>query len=218
MKASIFLTLFFTLNTVLASELRIPDLYFSYSRLYDSVVCEQTPPRPVWIAELKEKMPHLDEVWTKRGPELFKVLFDQTGAGFSRKEMDATFSLCPGKASYSSPLVFNATRFLNSFMNRSFTDDEFSDLVFHELTHLWLVENLKNSDLRFKYKDEAPVVRNHLHLMAIQKFVYIKLGRPDLIAMLDRKYKSFGGAYVRAWEIVQLEGFEAFIKELPQRK
>ena len=217
MKASIFLILFFTLNNAYSSEQRIPDLYFSYSWLYDSVVCEQTPPKTEWVAELKVKLPHLDDVWTKRGPELFQVLLDQTGVGFSRKEMDATLSLCPGKASYSSPLVLNVTRFLDSYMSprSSFNDDEFADLVFHELTHTWVVENLKASELRFKYKDEAPVVKNHLHLMAIQNFVYNKLGRPDLVEMLNKQYKRIGGGYARSWEIVQLEGFEAFIKELP---
>jgi hypothetical protein len=217
MKTSIFFILIFSFNNAFSSEQRIPDLYFSYSWLYDSVVCEQTPPKAEWKAELNQKMAHLDDVWTKRGPELFQVLIDQTGVGFSRKEMDATLSLCPGKASYSSPLVLNVTRFLDSFMSPrpSFNDDEFADLVFHELTHSWVVENLKNSELRFKYKDELPVVKNHLHLMAIQNFVYVKLGRHDLVEMVDKHYKRIGGAYARSWEIVQLEGFKAFINELP---
>ena len=217
MKIIIFLFLFLIFTKAFSAETRIPDLYFSYSWLYDSVVCEQTTIKPEWVSELKDKLPHLEEVWKKRGPELFQVLFDQTGVGFTRKEMDATLSLCPGKDSYSSPLVLNATRLLDSFMKprTSYNDDAFADLVFHELTHSWLVENLKSSVLDVKYKNEANSVRSHLHLMAIQYFVYLKLGRLDLVDMIDKKYKRVGGAYARSWEIVQLEGFDAFIKELP---
>lgn len=185
--------------------------------MYDGTVCEQTPVKQEWIKELNEKIVHLDDVWTKQGPVLFKVLFDQTGVGFSRKEMDATLSLCPDKSSYSSPLVLNVTWFLDSFMNpkASLGDDEFIDLVFHELTHSWVVDNLKMSQLRLKYKDESNVVKNHLHLMAIQQFVYLKLGRLDLVEFLDMKNKRIGGAYARSWEIVQAEGYQAFINELP---
>ena len=51
--------------------------------------------------------------------------------------------------------------------------------------------------------------------MAIQKFVYLKLGRPDLVAMLEADYNQIGGAYARSWEIVQIEGYEAFLNEFP---
>lgn len=51
--------------------------------------------------------------------------------------------------------------------------------------------------------------------MAIQKFVYTKLGRVDLIEMVAQTNLRIGGAYKRAWEIVQQEGHEAFMKELP---
>lgn len=219
MKKMIALILYFTITSAFASEPHLPNLYFSYSWLYDSTVCEQTPVKQEWVNELNQKIGHLDEVWTIRGPVLFKVLFDYTGLGFSRNEMDATFSVCPKKPSYSSPIVFNMTRFLDSYMspNPSFGDDEFADLVFHELTHTWLVENLKGSELRLKYKNEANSVKSHLHLMAIQNFVYVKLGRPDLVEMIDNSYKKIGGAYARSWEIVQAEGYEAFIKELPTK-
>lgn len=217
MKKIIFLFLSFTLSVAHSSEPTMPQLFFSYSWLYDSVVCEKTPVEPKWQAELDDKGESFERIWNEKGPILFKVLFDHTGLGFSRKEMTATFSVCPGKPSYSSPLVFNMTRFLDSYMSPklSLGENEFVDLVFHELLHTWVVEHLENSQLRIKYKSELPSVKNHMHLMAIQKFVYLNLGRPDLVAMLEANYARIGGAYARSWEIVQAEGYETFLNEFP---
>ncbi len=209
--------LFFSILTAHASSPELPRLFFSYSWLYDSVVCEQKPPETKWMEEIEERTESFSNLWAQRGPELFKVLFDRTGLEFSRKEMTASFSVCPRKPSYSDPLILNMTVYLNSYMSPkpAFGDDDFVDLVFHEVLHTWVVEHLDNSQLRRKYKDEAPSVKNHMHLMAIQKYVYSSLGRADLIKMLDETYAKIGGTYARAWEIVQIEGFEAFMLEFP---
>ena len=91
----------------------------------------------------------------------------------------------------------------------------FLDLVFHELLHTWLVENLKwPTPLVVKYKSEQKAVRFHLHLMAVQIFIYKKLGRNDLLNWISDFYPKMGGAYLRAWEIVNAEGYEAFISEI----
>lgn len=51
--------------------------------------------------------------------------------------------------------------------------------------------------------------------MSIQKQVYLKLGRADLLAWISKLYTLIGGTEARAWQIVDtLEGHDAFIKEL----
>lgn len=208
-----------SLSVAHASEPSLPRLFFSYSWLYDSVVCEQTPIDAKWMDEIEAKTEGFANAWATKGPVFFNVLFEQTGLGFSRKEMSATFSVCPKKPSYSDPLVLNMTRYLESHMGTIPTkgEDDFVDLVFHELLHTWVVEHLESSQLRRKYKDELPSVKNHMHLMAIQKFVYSKLGRIDLITLLDVLYgRIIGGTYARAWEIVNIEGHEAFVNEFPK--
>lgn len=198
------------------SKPEVPRLFFSYSWLYDSTVCEKSPPDQKWVDEILERSESFSNLWLNNGPKFFQVLFDHTGLGFSRKELTATFSVCPNSVSYSNPLVFNMKPYLNSHMNPKtpFGDDNFVDLVFHELLHLWVGEHLKNSELRRKYISEAPLVKKHLHLMAIQKFVYAKMGRLDLIAMLDLNYpRMINKSYARAWEIVNLEGHDVFMSE-----
>lgn len=207
-------------SAVYASVPTLPRLFFSYSWLYDNVACEMTPVDASWAKEIEEKTEHFAMIWSERGPALFQVLFNYTNVGFSRKEMTATFSVCPKKPSLSTPLAFNMTKYLKSYMGETPVkgDDVFVDLIFHELIHNWLVENLKSSEMINKYKNENMVVRNHMHLMAIQKFVYSELNRSDLVLMLDKMYKAIGGDYARSWEIVGTEGEIIFMQELSVQK
>lgn len=202
-------------------QLSAPKLFFEYSWLYDSN-CSNTPDRkidPLWANEAKTRTSDFIHIWNQSGPILFGKVFEIFEMGFRRKELTATLSVCPKTPSYSNPLVLNVTRYLKSYMGEEpvRSDDSFADLVFHELLHTWIVENVDwPTPLLQKYIGEEPVTRNHLHLMAMQKFIYTKLNREDLLKMIDIQYShSFSQAYVRAWEIVsKVEGHEAFISEI----
>lgn len=203
-----------------------PKLFFEYSWLYDEN-CSNTPDRkidPAWSKEAQAKTGEFTKAWNRSGPTLYGKLFEAFGKGFSRKEMTATLSVCPTH-SYSNPLVLNINKYLVSYTDQSANfkgqtveiGDSFAALVFHELLHTWVGENVGSSTpLLEKYKNEDPVVRNHLHVMALQKFVYVELGRKDLLKMLNKQYTTMPSAdYRRAWAIVdQIEGYEKFIAEV----
>jgi hypothetical protein len=200
----------------------LPTLFFEYSWLYDSV-CSNTPERkidPAWADEAKRRTPEFTATWSQAGPVLFGKVFEMFGRGFQRKEFTATLSVCPAP-SYSNPLILNVTRFLRSYMGTRpvRSNDSFNDLVFHELLHTWLSENLGfPTPLIQKYENEEPTVRSHLHLMAMQKYIYSNLNRQDLLNLIDSQYQNMPvPAYNRAWKIVsQIEGYEPFIAEIPR--
>lgn len=195
-----------------------PKLFFSYSFLYDDVCAAQSPVNLKWAEEATQRVSEFTKIWEKEAGILFGQVFSDFQKGFSRKEMTATLSVCPYAPSYSSPLILNVVRFLKSYMGSQpiRSDAEFADLVFHELLHTWVSENVKRpTPLTLKYKDESRPVLAHLHLMAIQKHTYVKLGKMDLVAMIDSHYSNMQGAYPRAWEIVNaIEGYETFIAEI----
>lgn len=60
------------------------------------------------------------------------------------------------------------------------------------------------------------MVREHIHLKAIQKMVYIKLERTDLLAMIDQLYRENQGPYYKhAWEIVNdIESLEVVVNDI----
>ena len=81
----------------------------------------------------------------------------------------------------------------------------------------WYVHPLvpKPSRLLAKYEGEDLLVRNHLHLLALLKHVYVKLGRTrELALVVDADQHLPRAAYRRAWEIVNAEGDEPFVSEL----
>jgi hypothetical protein len=197
-----------------------PKLFFSYSWLYDQGCSQGSGYKidPAWAEEARERASEFDVIWKREAPILFGRILERFGKGFSRKELTATLSVC-NIPSFSDPLVLNVRRFLKSYMgNKPIPPDHaFSDLIFHELLHTWIVENLPwPTPLIEKYKSENGQVLSHLHLMALQKYVYTELGRADLLAWISETYPTMPGAYQRAWEIVdQIEGYQAFIAEIP---
>src|SRR6188472_3321239 len=95
----------------------------------------------------------------------------------------------------------------------------FQGIVFHELLHTYVNSILGwsgSTPLLTKYANEPDGVRRHLHLDAIQKLVYQKLGRAaDLAAIVESDGANFGPDYRRAWQIVNdLEDARAFAAEL----
>jgi hypothetical protein len=88
--------------------------------------------------------------------------------------------------------------------------------VFHELLHTYVIGALGQSALLGKYKDEEPIVKAHVHLMAVMKTVYLKLNREEqLQQIIERDSANDNPGYKRAWQIVNdLEGHQAFVQEL----
>lgn len=211
---------FLTAQTVIAAP-QYPKLFFSYSSLYDSI-CSQTPDNkvdPAWAQEASERELEFQTLWETQGHEFMDKLIELFGYGFVRSEMTATLSVCENTPSYSDPLVLNVSRFLKSYQNGkpALAGFRFIELVFHELLHTFVGEHLNRpTPLILKYKSEDRVTRNHLHLMAVQKYVYTAMNRTDLLDFLEKRYTTIKSpAYQRAWEIVtKIEGHDAFVLEL----
>lgn len=173
---------------------------------------------PAWIDELTERIDFFREYWGREGPRLLETLVADTGTPFRQREMIATLTLCNFR-SMSHPLLLNMRRFLASATDGSPRSlSMFGALVFHELLHTYVVDNLENSPLIEKYSEEEGSVRSHLHLLALLKKTYLKLGRTEELAEIVARDTKIGPVYARAWEIVNdVEGHEAFVNELRRR-
>ena len=58
------------------------------------------------------------------------------------------------------------------------------------------------------------MVLAHMHLMAIQKAVYSALGKAEILQLLYQADSQYSAQYKRSWDIVELEGPDAFLSEL----
>ena len=161
--------------------------------------------------------PDFQKLWDAAGPIYMRAALDAIGLEFPYGEMQATLTVCL-PASTSIPLVIDVAPFLPTAAKRA-PDWEFSEILFHELMHTYVVPVLAGSALMKNYKDEPPTTRFHLHVMAMEILTLRKLNRPDELKVIDHEYRTGSDpAYKRAWEIVNdIEGYQPFIQELKAR-
>jgi hypothetical protein len=177
----------------------------------------KTTVNPEAIKEAVRRAPEFQAMWDREGPAYLSATFDEIGLPFPYTEMQAAITVCPGVRSMSTPLMLNVTRYLSSAKTRD-PDWLFVETVYHELMHTYVRRVNANSVLRKKYAAEAPVVLNHLHVMALEKFALLKLGKTDELTRVGVDYETLlPPPYKRAWEIVNdIEGHQAFVNELKQ--
>lgn len=194
-----------------------PSVILRYSDIFDSWCSNQTG---IEITKtdadrLITIFPDLQAAWDKAGPPLLVKTESIVKKSFYQNELIGTVFLCKKTPSMSMPLLINANWFVKDNPQPA---DLVVDIIYHELIHTYLVDNFPNlfsSPLITKYQNEGDGVLAHLHLMAIQKKVYLALGlkdRIDGVIKFDSEY--YKGAYKRAWEIVNLEGEDNFVLEL----
>lgn len=180
--------------------------------------CSQQTGIPVTEEEKKKLVaifPKLQAAWDRDGPILLKMTESLIKKPFHDKEMIGTVFLCKKTPSMSSPLLINGNWFVKA---PPMPIDLVTDILFHEIIHTYLDDNFHNiqtTPLLTKYRNEEPNVLSHLHLMAIQKKVYLQLGFKERIENVIRfDSDSYRGSYKRAWEIVTLEGADQLLAEL----
>ena len=185
--------------------------------------CEQwrnTKIERQWYEELKTKIKVFQDYWDQEAPLLLATAISAINKPFQYQEMLATLTLCPIR-SMSRPLLINVRPFLDGpTQQKPRWMFLFSALLFHELLHTYVIGALPQakSTLLERYKSEEPVVKNHLHLMAVMKMVYLKLDREEQLKQIIEKDREIDNpAYGRAWQIVNdIEGHQAFVQELMQ--
>jgi hypothetical protein len=172
---------------------------------------------PGWIQEVRAKIGSYQDFWNKEAPALLGMTVSEIGRPFRRKEVEAVLTLCT-VSSMSIPLLINVRRFMDGpTQGKPQPMYMFSALVFHELLHTYIgyYASLK-SGLVEKYRNEQPVVLTHLHLMAVMKHVYLKLGRQEqLKEIIAWDSAAENPVYRRGWQIVNdIEGHQVFMDEL----
>ena len=202
----------------------IPELFFEYGQLFDVGVCSNTESKPIsaaMIDELDASLPKISMTWKQDGEALLTTTTQLFNIPFSRKELSVNFILCDTRfTGMSYPLLIKIRNFLKSANDNPLSGSYLNMVVYHELLHRYIYKDIPDiseaSELLKKYESESNTVKAHLHLLAIQKYVYHVLNRDyefeeHIKTMLDNAWSP---AYQRAWDIVNEEGHMAFVNEL----
>ena len=160
-----------------------------------------------WKVELLARQAEFETLWNAQGPRLMEAAETITGKRFPPEQIEAQLTLCntPSESFAATGRVSINMRYaLRSFTSTPVPMRYKVDTLFHELLHVFLFKNpIQNSRLLEENASEPERVRNHLHLLALQKAVLLKLNEPDAlkdVIAIDSQLP--GGYYKRAWAIV----------------
>ena len=208
---------FLSAPAMAAQSPAIPTVSIEYGAMFDFVCSEKSSYKidPRWVQELEGRLPALRREWEAEGRQLLKMAAKISGRPFIQKELAVTLTLC-SFPSMGQPLLVNARYTMKTFVENPNTDQVFLSTIFHEILHAYLDGFKQETPLIKKYRMESEGVKSHLHLLALQKAVYLKLGRNAVLKDVIAKDQSLPRPdYKRAWEIVNgPEGYESFIHEL----
>jgi hypothetical protein len=172
---------------------------------------------PEWVAELRSRLPEFRALWQSVGPRMIR-----TASALTRKPFapvgPVRLKLCklPSNAFFG-PLV-NMRFALRSFAKSPVALRYKVDTALHELLHEFVARNTPaDSRLLAAHSSEPVCVRNHLHLLALQKAVLLELGDGpslDQVVAVDSQLPS--ACYRRAWALVNETeaAYKPFVEEL----
>ena len=157
-----------------------------------------------WKAELTARQAEFDDLWARVGPSLIEAVEVVTGKAFPSEDGTARLTLCNLPSQSMLGIIVNMRYALKSFTPTPVSMRYKVDTLFHELLHVVLARYpVGESALLDQHASETACTRNHLHLLALQKAVLMKLH--DAVALqevVSVDGQLPGGCYKNAWALV----------------
>lgn len=188
-------------------DMVIPKLEFRYSRIYLERLMGHEINEAInsWA---KYSVEVCGNYWKPYATAIPEKLSEISGLGWKEEHIPC-YMVGPYKG-YSDPLS------VSSFL----VEAQFIDILTHELIHRLLMQNLEESKgfwhwIHEKYGDEKRLVTNHIPVHAIHKKLYLEMGWGERLENdIDRAKTLNAEAYIRAWDIVDKEGYENIIGKI----
>lgn len=171
-----------------------------------------------WKAELSTRQAEFEQLWAAAGPRLIAATEAITGKTFSADDVTARLTLCNLPSQSFVGVSINMRYALRSFTPHPVPMQYKVDTLFHELLHKYLhAHPVRNSKLLEEHASEPARVRNHLHLLALEKAVLLELGEPQQlrdVILFDGQLPD--ASYKRAWDIINLtdDEYRKYVAEI----
>ncbi len=186
--------------------------------VYDQA--EERPPiKPEWSKELNERLPEISSLWESFSPALVEAVTVITKKPFlPPKLVHLTLSDRPSNSFFG--VVVNMRYALRSFTATPVSMRYKVDTVFHEALHEFVSRNTPAQSVLLSQRTSEPIcVRNHLHLLALQKAALLHTKDSEAleqVVSIDAQLPS--GCYKRAWSLVNAtpNTYLEYVAELSQ--
>ncbi len=197
--------------------MKIPTIIIEYNRFLDPIFINYVKSNSQWKnypipekEEILERVENYKKEWSEHGLNILQGLIDVAGLEFHRDVIDV-YIVSINPRQFSNPIIIKS----------GFSPDEFIDVLTHELIHRLLVLNRikKGSLIGDKYSDETDIVKNHIIVHALLKYIYLDILKDS--SRLEKnilRSKNHGTSeYFRAWEIVENDGYKNLIEEFKNK-
>ena len=177
------------------------------------------PIKPEWSRELRDRLPELRSIWESLGPAMAKAVYELTKKPFSLPSA-VHLTLCDVPSNSFFGVSVNMRYALSSFTATPVPLRYKVDTAFHEALHEFVArETPRSSMLLAEQASESFCVRNHLHLLALQKAVLLSANdfkALEQVIAIDSQLPS--GCNRRAWALVNASPstYLQYVAELSQ--
>ena len=157
-----------------------------------------------WRSELIARRPEFEALTSTLAPRFIAAAEAITGRAFPDGSTTVYLTLCDVPSQSKFGVSVNMRYALASFTASPVPLRYKVDTLLHELLHRFIASHPPlSSGLLETHRAETQCVRNHLHLLALQKTVLLKLGDRDALqSVIDVDSQLPGGCYKRAWALV----------------
>lgn len=197
MHKTLTLLLFLTATTVPAAHASSTTRF-----VFDEVTNNQSV-KPEWSSELKGRLSEVSSLWESIGPALIGAVAAETKKTLAHPNtVHLTLSDRPSNSFFG--ITVNMRYALRSFTATPVPMRYKIDTIFHESLHEFVSRNTPaGSQLLAQHSSEPTCVRNHLHLLALQKAALLRIkdfAALEQVIAIDSQLPS--GCYKRAWSLV----------------
>jgi hypothetical protein len=186
--------------------------------VYEQAAEGQTIQR-TWSKEVNERLPEVSALWASIAPALAEAVTAATKKPFTVPQT-VHLTLTDQPSNSFSGVTVNMRYALRSFTVAPVPMRYKIDTVFHEALHEFVSRySPTDSPLLVLHSSEPICVRNHLHLLALQKEVLLRNNDTtalEQVIAIDSQLPS--GCYRRAWSLVNATPgtYRQYVAELSQ--
>ena len=157
-----------------------------------------------WRSELSARRGEFEALTSTLTPRFIAATEAITGKAFPEGPFTVYLTLCDVPSQSKLGVSVNMRYALASFTASPVPLRYKVDTLLHELLHRFIASHPpRSSALLEAHRAETQCIRDHLHLLALQKAVLLKLGDRDALEkVIEVDSQLPGGCYKRAWALV----------------
>jgi len=202
----------------------IPKFHFVHSETLDFKACTpQDDVKTEWKAEIDQKIQDIHTLWKNYFQWYVGEALLLNNKSYPLLDIQVSLFACGSIREIDVLFQRSLREYLSSTQNAK-PIELFLDGVFREFVRNYRDHLKKNNfaatttPLLTKYRElgESEEVLNEMHILAVQKYVYLYKDQKPLLDLVMQDAKSSDSVRAKAWDLLEKDDFRNWVKEFSQ--